>query len=81
MSDRILDRLKQNRYVIKELWTKYFTIRRWWHITWYLYLFEKPFNITKLRCRYKGHPNGEIHFNPNGLEPDHRCKDCYDDLG
>jgi hypothetical protein len=32
-------------------------------------------------CRIKGHPNGRIHFNPGGLEPDNHCKDCGEDLG
>lgn len=34
-----------------------------------------------LWCRAMGHPAGEIFYNPGGLEPDHRCKECGDYLG
>ena len=32
-------------------------------------------------CRWKGHPNGIIYYNPYGWEPDDRCKDCGDRCG
>lgn len=35
----------------------------------------------RLLCRLRGHPNGEIFWNPGGLEPDHRCQDCGEELG
>lgn len=35
----------------------------------------------RLICRLRGHPNGEIYYNPGGDEPDHRCKDCGEEIG
>lgn len=35
----------------------------------------------RLICRLRGHPSGEIYYNPGGLEPDHRCKDCGEEIG
>lgn len=29
-----------------------------------------------LVCRLRGHPNGQVYYNPGGLEPDDRCVDC-----
>jgi len=31
-------------------------------------------------CRLRNHPCGAIYYNPNGLEPDSRCKHCGDYL-
>ena len=57
---------------------------------WYMYIFAKPdspgwaFNskwhdaLNRYCCRIKGHPNGPVFYNSNGLEPDDRCKDCGD---
>jgi len=62
----------------------------WFRLSFYQYLFEKAdypkwrsnnFFIDwfiRLRCRIKGHPHGEIYYNPNGYKPDGRCKDCGD---
>lgn len=54
---------------------------KWFSIWYYRYLFEKPFNFTKLICRFKNHPCGIIYHNPNGLEPNNHCKNCHDNLG
>jgi hypothetical protein len=35
----------------------------------------------RLICRIKGHPEGEVYYNPGGLEPDHRCKTCGEEIG
>ena len=37
--------------------------------------------IVRLRCRIQGHPRGEIFYNAGGLEPDHRCETCGEDIG
>jgi len=61
---------------------------------WYLhYLFHKPDNpkwcsnnriidyFTRLKCRIKKHPCGNIYYNPApATEPDYRCKNCGDIL-
>ena len=52
----------------------------WFTFGWYQFLFEKPFSFEKLVCRIKGHPNGIVFFNVNGLEPDDRCIDCGDHI-
>ena len=60
-------------------------IRRWLTIIWYQYLFEQPWHdkltFRMIVCRIKGHPNGEVFYNAGGLEPDHSCKDCGEDIG
>lgn len=35
----------------------------------------------RLICRLRGHPEGEIYYNPGGDEPDHRCKNCGEEIG
>lgn len=35
----------------------------------------------RLICRIKGHPKGEIYYNPGGFEPDHRCQTCGEEIG
>ena len=52
----------------------------WFSVPWYQYLFSKPFNLTKLWCRIRGHPMGQIYYNPAGLEPDYRCRNCLDEI-
>ena len=53
---------------------------------WWKYVFAKPtgydkrLTFQKIWCRMCSHPNGQIYFNPNGLEPDNRCKDCGDEI-
>jgi len=54
---------------------------KWLSLWWYQYLFEKPFTIRKIFCRIKGHPNGPVWYNPEGLEPNMCCRDCSDYLG
>lgn len=49
------------------------------------YMFEKKSPdvnwFTVVCCRIKGHPNGVVWYNFNGLEPDMTCKGCGDNLG
>lgn len=45
-----------------------------------VFLFEET-KGERLLCRMRGHPNGEIYYNPGGFEPDHRCKDCGEEIG
>jgi len=52
----------------------------WISISFWKYLLEKPNSWTKFWCRAKGHPDGPIWYNPNGLEPDMRCINCGDEL-
>lgn len=65
---------------------------KWFTWQWYSYLFADLGNWrewkdsglwpwTKIRCRILGHPNGEVYYNVNGLEPDHHCRDCDDLIG
>jgi hypothetical protein len=61
-------------------WLFSFKFVSWFLPTHYVYIFSKPFNLTKMICRIKGHPNGPIFYNPNGLEPDGRCIDCGDEI-
>lgn len=35
----------------------------------------------RIVCRVKGHPKGEVFYNPGGDEPDHRCQTCGENLG
>lgn len=55
---------------------------RWFTSTWWKYLFERPFHSSLLRtviCRMKGHED-PIWYNLVGLEPDMRCRNCFDYL-
>jgi hypothetical protein len=59
---------------------------KWLSISWYIYLFEKPFHsrnwstrFSRLVCRVNGHP-GPVWTNMNGLEPDMHCKNCGEEL-
>lgn len=59
---------------------------KWFDRNWYKYLFsERSCSdiswISVILCRIKNHPAGVIWYNPNGLEPDMRCKNCKDNLG
>lgn len=45
-----------------------------------IWLFQETMP-ERIICRIKGHPNGEIYYNPGGSEPDHRCQDCGEELG
>jgi hypothetical protein len=31
-------------------------------------------------CRWRGHKDGVVWYNPGGLEPDLHCKNCGEDL-
>ena len=44
------------------------------------YIWSKPRNLTKVLCRIRNHPYGPVYFNPGGLEPDYRCKNCGDNI-
>lgn len=57
-----------------------FKICRWFDYTFYQYLFERPFDLTKLWCRIGYHKCGPVYYNPNGLEPDGHCKNCGDEI-
>lgn len=48
-------------------------------VSWYKYLFEKPFTFKKLWCRIRRHPAGPVYYS-NGMEPDYSCKNCKDEL-
>lgn len=37
--------------------------------------------IQRILCRLRGHPNGQVFYNPNGYEPDTSCKDCGEEIG
>ena len=62
---------------------------KWFSIWWWKYLFEPRKSwrqqavswLTTMRCRLAYHPCGTVYYNPGGLEPDMRCKDCGEDLG
>ena len=65
---------------------RYRRITRWVRWSWWRYVLSAPQkrNPTPRRfvawCRLRGHPNGYIYFNPGGMEPDYRCKDCLEDI-
>lgn len=59
----------------------YHHIIKWFYLDWYKYVFEKPYNKTKVWCRLRGHPYNIIWYNSSGIEPDTRCSNCLDDLG
>jgi hypothetical protein len=62
----------------------------WFTLSWYAYLFAPTGRraerycsnywvvdrIARIWCRMRGHPAGQIWYNPGGLEPDDRCKNC-----
>jgi hypothetical protein len=56
-------------------------MNKWLTKDWLSYLLTRPFNLTKFFCRIGGHKSGPVWYNAGGLEPDMRCKNCYDDLG
>lgn len=45
------------------------------------YASDKPADLTNFKCRFRGHLSGEIFYNPGGLEPNHHCQDCGEDIG
>jgi hypothetical protein len=61
-------------------------ITRVFHLGWFTksywkFLLEKPFNLTKFWCRARQHPYAQYWYNVGGTEPDYRCINCQDDLG
>ncbi len=57
---------------------------KWLSLSWWQYLFERPYGESLSRrvwCRMRNHPAGPVYYNPMGLEPDPRCKNCGEDLG
>jgi len=54
------------RYFLKDF--------HWWQ------LFEET-KLERLWCRFKGHPKGEVYWNPGGDEPDHHCSTCGENIG
>ena len=60
---------------------------KWFNRGWYQYLrMRTPYSKdvprwAHLWCRIRNHPHGVVYYNPSGLEPDMRCKDCGEDLG
>jgi len=54
-------------------------------ITWWKYLLKKPKDrkdwARYISCRLNNHKDGPIWYNPDGVEPDMRCKRCGEDLG
>lgn len=44
-----------------------------------LFGFESVFE--RVVCRAKGHPKGEVFYNPGGYEPDHHCQTCGEEIG
>lgn len=64
---------------------------RWFTVSWWGHIFA-PIKVSRYHdewfprirtvwCRIRGHPAGIVFYNPGGLEPDYRCKNCGEDLG
>jgi hypothetical protein len=61
----------------------------WWRVTDRVntflydlaYALDSPADWTNFKCRLRGHPRGEVFYNPGGYEPNHDCVDCGEDLG
>lgn len=62
--------------IIMKLWF----IFKWFTLSYYQYVFVKPFSITKLFCRLTGHNAGIVYYNSLGYEPDYHCKNCDDEI-
>lgn len=56
-------------------WRHWFTSGRW------KFVITDETKVNRILCRLRGHPRGEIYYNPGGYEPDHRCKDCGEEIG
>jgi hypothetical protein len=56
---------------------RYWLTARLWRWSW-LWEETKP---ERILCRLRGHPEGEIYYNPGGFEPDHHCKTCGEEIG
>ena len=57
------------------------TSMKWFTWQWYAYLFKDCTGLRNFICRAKGHPYGVWYYNPDGLEPDMRCRNCGENLG
>jgi hypothetical protein len=70
---------------MNSLWNMYYGFFFLFNKTGRSYLFApKDEDVSWPRvvwCRFRGHPYGVIWYNPNGMEPDMTCTNCYDDLG
>lgn len=71
--------------VVTWLWCWVFC---WLQPSWYAYVFaprafcnDDEWLPRVWWCRMRGHPYGVVWYNPGGMEPDMRCKNCGDDLG
>ena len=55
---------------------------RWWlkHGRW-RFVFTEETRWFRIWCRIRGHPSGEIYWNPGGDEPNHHCEDCGEEIG
>ena len=61
---------------------------RWFNIHWWRYLLA-PTNkyyrdqswARAILCRLRGHPEGQVYYNPLGTEPNTHCRICGDDIG
>lgn len=52
-----------------------FNLKRIWISLW------EETKTERLICRFRGHPKGEIYWNPGGDEPDHHCSTCGENIG
>lgn len=51
------------------------------NVYWFFYQFKGCEGVRHFWCRLRLHPKGPIYYNPGGLEPDWRCRDCGEYLG
>jgi hypothetical protein len=76
-------------WLVERPWGEWL-LNHWPRVLWpwfWQYLFSDlsglPFadKWNRIVCRWRGHPRGEVYWNPGGDEPNHDCKDCGEDLG
>lgn len=65
---------------------RYHRLTAFVHPWWWKYMLKAPESCDAsywrgVWCRFRGHPNGEVYYNPGGFEPDHSCVDCGENLG
>ena len=56
---------------------------KWLSPNWWKYVFSRPLGDNPLKriiCRMRGHPNGPIFYNVNGIEPNGKCIDCDEEI-
>lgn len=61
--------------------TDWYEWRYWLRTGRWRLTFTDETRVYRIYCRLRGHPRGEIYYNPGGIEPDHRCKDCGEEIG